>query len=67
MLPLFFQDLGLGEYCCPDKAGNGTATCCDTNPNPTPPPPKNMTAGAADVLCPSVAAALLLAAVLGRF
>ena len=51
------QELGLGEYCCPDKQGNGTSTCCD-NPNPTPPPPpapenvtpppppKNVTAGA---------------------
>lgn len=61
------QDLGLGEYCCPDKVGNGTSTCCDTNPNPTPPPPKTITAGAQVILCPSVAAALLLAAVLGRF
>ena len=65
---MFFQDLGLGEYCCPDKVANGTSTCCDTNPNPTPPPPKTITAGAPiQLLCPSVAAALLLAAVLGRF
>ena len=40
------QDLGLGEYCCPDKQGNGTSACCDANPNLTPPPPKNVTAGA---------------------
>ena len=26
------QELGLGEYCCPDKHGNGTSMCCDTNP-----------------------------------
>ena len=60
------QDLGLGEYCCPDKQGNGTSTCCDTKPNPTPPtppknvtplPPKNVTAGApAMILSPSAAA-----------
>ena len=63
---LFFQDLGLGQYCCPGK-NNGTSTCCDTNPNPTPAPKKNRTSGAAETLCPSMAAALLLAAVLNRF
>merc|ERR1712209_72659 len=68
------MELGLGEYCCPDKQGNGTSTCCDTKPNPT--PPKNVAAGApAMILSPSAAAsdstlgylaaaALLLAAVL---
>ena len=32
---LFFQDLGLGKFCCP--RGNGQHNvCCNTDPNPPP-------------------------------
>ena len=53
-----FQDLGLGEYCCPRQ--NGTSQCCDTNPNPPSPEPVS---GAPDWRAASVVVTAVVVAV----
>jgi len=54
------QDLGLGQYCCPQN-GSGNY-CCDTNPNPpTTPYPQAIAAGQSVAIDKLVASLLLMA------
>ena len=40
----YFQDLGLGQFCCPAKDNTTSPMCCNTDPNPpTTPKPLNST------------------------